>query len=74
MEVPAQQGLDIPAQDLPRIFEPFERAANVVERITGTEIGLASVRQIVEQHSRTIAVASEVGTDTRFTLRLPLTS
>jgi signal transduction histidine kinase len=67
-------GLGIPADDLPQIFEPFQRAANVVGRITGMGIGLASMRQIVEQHGGTIAVTSEVGAGSTFTVRLPLTS
>jgi signal transduction histidine kinase len=66
------QGLGIPAEDLPRIFEPFQRARNVVGRIGGSGLGLASVRQIVEQHGGTIAVTSEGGAGSTFTVRLPL--
>jgi signal transduction histidine kinase len=66
------QGLGIPAADLPRIFERFHRAGNVVGRIAGTGIGLASVRQIVEHHGGTIAVESQEGRGSTFTVRLPL--
>jgi signal transduction histidine kinase len=68
------QGLGIPPDELARIFEPFQRATNVVGRIAGTGIGLASVRQILEQHGGTITVTSEVGIGSTFTVRLPLTS
>lgn len=67
------QGMGIPAQDVPRVFERYHRAANVIGKIGGTGVGLASSRQIVEQHGGTIAVESEEGRGTRITVRLPLT-
>jgi signal transduction histidine kinase len=66
------QGIGIPAADLPRIFARFERAGNVVGQIPGTGIGLTAVRQVVEQHGGRIAVDSEEGVGTTFTVRLPL--
>jgi signal transduction histidine kinase len=66
------QGLGIPARDLPYIFERFYRAGNVEGQIQGTGIGLASARQIVEQHGGTIEVASKEGDSTTVTVRLPL--
>ncbi|HTE83116.1 MAG TPA: HAMP domain-containing sensor histidine kinase, partial [Dehalococcoidia bacterium] len=68
------QGLGIPAADLPHIFKRFRRAANVEGRIGGTGIGLTSARQIVEQHGGAIAVESEEGAGSTFTVRLPLAS
>jgi PAS domain S-box-containing protein len=68
------EGLGIPAADLPYIFDRFRRAGNVVGHIRGTGIGLASVRGIVEQHGGTVAVESVEGTGSTFTVRLPLTS
>ena len=65
-------GLGVPAADLPRIFERFRRAGNVAGRIGGTGIGLASARQLVEQHGGTIAVDSVEGAGSTFTVRLPL--
>ncbi|MDP9374783.1 MAG: PAS domain-containing sensor histidine kinase, partial [Chloroflexota bacterium] len=66
------RGLGIPAADLPRVFERFYRAGNVPGQVSGTGIGLASVRQIVEQHGGTVAVESAEGAGTAFTIRLPL--
>jgi signal transduction histidine kinase len=66
-------GLGIPAADRPRVFERFRRARNVVGLIGGTGIGLASTRQIVEQHGGTITVVSQEGVGSTFTVRLPLT-
>jgi signal transduction histidine kinase len=67
-------GIGIPPEDLPYIFERFRRGSNVLGRVPGTGIGLAGARQIIEQHGGTIAVASEIGCGTRFTIRLPLAS
>jgi signal transduction histidine kinase len=66
------QGIGIPAADLPRLFERFHRAENVVGRIGGTGIGLALVRQTVESHGGTIAVESQESVGTTFTVHLPL--
>jgi signal transduction histidine kinase len=65
------QGLGIPATELERVFERFVRGSNVVGRIKGTGIGLAGVRQIVEQHGGTVVLASEEGVGTTATIRLP---
>lgn len=65
-------GIGIPADDLPRIFERFSRGSNVVGRISGTGIGLASARYIVESHGGTIAVESTEGQGTLVSVRLPL--
>lgn len=68
----SDQGIGIPAADLPHIFDPFRRARNIADKTQGTGLGLASVRQIIEQHGGTITVASEEGAGTTFTIRLPL--
>ena len=65
-------GVGIPAADQPYIFDRFRRAANVVGRIQGTGIGLASALGIVEQHGGTIAVESREGEGATFEVRLPL--
>jgi signal transduction histidine kinase len=65
-------GLGIPTTDLPRIFARFERAGNVAGHIPGTGLGLAAVRQVVEQHGGQIALVSQEGVGTACTVRLPL--
>jgi PAS domain S-box-containing protein len=67
------QGVGIPARDLPHIFERFHRGANVVGRIRGVGIGLAGAKQIIDQHGGTLAIASVEGEGTTVTVRLPLT-
>jgi signal transduction histidine kinase len=64
-------GIGIPAAEIERVFEPYYRASNTAGTVSGSGIGLAGTRHIVEQHGGEIAVKSEVG-DTTFTVRLPL--
>jgi signal transduction histidine kinase len=65
-------GVGIPAADLPRLFKRFQRGANVSDRISGTGIGLATARQLVELHGGTISVESVQGAGSTFTVRMPL--
>ena len=65
------QGVGIPAADLPHVFERFRRGANV-GGIAGTGVGLAAACRIVEQHGGTIGVESQEAAGSRFTIRLPL--
>jgi PAS domain S-box-containing protein len=65
------EGVGIPADDLPRIFDRFFRAGNVSDRFEGTGIGLFTVRQTVEQFGGFIEVESEPGHGSTFTVRLP---
>lgn len=65
-------GIGIPAADLPTIFERFRRGSNVPAHIRGVGIGLAGARQIVEQHKGTLTVESEEGKGSSFTVRLPI--
>jgi signal transduction histidine kinase len=68
------QGIGIPAADLPRIFERYHRGRNVTGRIAGTGIGLAGAKQIVEQHGGRIQVESVEGDGSRFSVSLPIAS
>lgn len=67
----ADQGIGIPPEDLPRLFEPFHRASNV-ETIPGTGLGLPVTRQMIELHHGTITCDSKLGEGTTFTIRLPI--
>ncbi len=61
-------GMGIPPDVLPRLFEPF---VTTKEDSTGTGLGLAISRSIVDRHNGRIAVESEVGRGTIFTITLP---
>lgn len=67
----ADQGRGIPSEDAPHVFERFYRAENT-EGVQGLGVGLASVREIVEQHGGTIDLRSQEGTGTTVTVRLSL--
>ncbi|MGE3268062.1 MAG: ATP-binding protein [Chloroflexota bacterium] len=68
------QGLGIPADALPRLFEKFYRVDNSDRReIRGTGLGLAIVRQIVEVHGgRVHAESAGLGHGTRMSFTLPI--
>lgn len=66
------QGVGIPQAELSRVFERFYRASNVQETTPGAGIGLAGVRQIIEQHGGAVSAASPEGAGAAFTIRLPL--
>jgi signal transduction histidine kinase len=68
------EGLGIPTQDLPHVFERFFRGTNVPDSSAGTGLGLSGARQIVQQHGGQIELDSELGVGTRVTIRLPLLS
>lgn len=65
------EGIGIPAQDQPRLFEFFHRAANVGV-ISGTGLGLYIVKQAVDQHGGTIRIESQEGKGSTFTVELPV--
>jgi signal transduction histidine kinase len=68
------EGVGIPPDDLPHVFDRFRRGSNVVGRFAGSGLGLARVRELVELHGGTISVESEQGNGTTFVVRLPLDS
>ncbi len=65
------QGIGIPQEELPYIFESFHRAQNV-GNIPDTGLGLAIVKNCVDIHKGEIIVTSQLGIGTTFTVTLPL--
>jgi CheY-like chemotaxis protein len=63
-------GLGIAADDLPRLFRPFERLAATESSVDGTGLGLALSRGLVEAMNGSVLVESEVGIGTRFAVEL----
>lgn len=63
-------GIGIPADDIPKIFEPFHRANNA-ENIKGTGLGMSIVKRSLDLHKGKIEVSSEVGKGTIISVTLP---
>jgi signal transduction histidine kinase len=69
----ADNGLGIPAEAQPRVFEPFFRLPRDERAgIEGHGLGLAICRELVDQMSGEISLTSDLGLGTRVTLNLPV--
>ncbi len=65
-------GIGIPARDLPHVFDKFYRVASkATAGISGTGLGLAITRSIVEAHAGRIGVDSTEDTGSTFWVELP---
>lgn len=66
-------GLGIPATDLPYIFKRFYRVAkhHNQEKIPGTGLGLSIVKRAIQAHQGTITATSTPNQATTFTIKLP---
>jgi signal transduction histidine kinase/putative methionine-R-sulfoxide reductase with GAF domain len=65
-------GIGIPHDAIPHLFEKFYRVDDPQLRVGGTGIGLYLVRQVVEAHGGRIAVESKPNQGTTFRITLPL--
>lgn len=66
------QGMGIPKEHLPKVFDRFHRVDNRdTRKVGGTGIGLYLVKHLVEAHGGKIWVESEVGKGSQFIFELP---
>ncbi|MEB3308720.1 MAG: PAS domain-containing protein [Snowella sp.] len=65
-------GIGIASENLDRLFKPFVQIDSALNRqYTGTGLGLALVKQIVELHGGQVQVTSQLGHGSCFTVELP---
>jgi signal transduction histidine kinase/DNA-binding response OmpR family regulator len=65
-------GIGIAADDMRRLFTPFTQISNSLTRsVEGTGLGLVMVHRLAELHGGTVAVTSEPGQGSCFTVWLP---
>lgn len=66
-------GIGIPAHDLPNIFDRFYRVDKTRSRSTGgTGLGLSITQRIIHLHGGTISTTSKLGEGTEFTITIPI--
>jgi signal transduction histidine kinase len=65
-------GGGIRQEELARVTEPFYKAGNDPGARRGVGLGLAIVRQVVDQHKGQLSIESHEGAGTTVTVRLPL--
>jgi signal transduction histidine kinase len=68
----ADNGSGMPADQLPHVFNKYFQIGGQA-RSKGAGLGLAIAHDVVEEHGGTIAVKSEEGVGTTFTVTLPTT-
>ncbi len=64
-------GYGIPEEDLPYIFDKYQRVESHKNKAVGTGLGLAIVKAIVEAHAGVITVESQLNEGSQFKLELP---
>ena len=65
-------GAGIAPEDLKRLFTPFVRLERTEKMASGTGLGLATTRKLIEAHGGKLEVESEVGTGSVFRVILPV--
>jgi signal transduction histidine kinase len=69
------EGVGIPKEDQPRIFEKFFRGSgDITRQVKGVGLGLNLVQHIVAAHGGSVSFDSEEGEGATFTIRLKTAS
>ena len=65
-------GYGISAEQMPRLFQPFERASSGSQHIEGTGIGLVICKNLAELMNGCVGCSSTVGVGSKFWVKLPV--
>lgn len=66
------KGIGIKSENLPKLFKPFTQIdSSLAREYSGTGLGLALVRRLVELHNGSVKVESKFGEGSRFIVTLP---
>ncbi len=65
----ADQGIGVPAADLPHVFDKFYRGRN--NNVAGSRLGVAIAKRVVNTHGGAVSLASTLGYGTTVTISLP---
>jgi signal transduction histidine kinase len=68
----SDQGIGIPREEVPYVFEPFRRAGTPRADIPGVGLGLSVAQRIVQAHGGHIEIDTQRGKGTTFRVRLPV--
>ena len=67
-------GIGMSAKDMESLFQEFYRVKNPqTQGISGTGLGLATVKRVLAEYNAPVSVESVLGEGTTFTVELPLT-
>jgi signal transduction histidine kinase len=69
----SDQGIGIPREEVPYVFEPFRRAGTPRADIPGVGLGLSVAHRIVQAHGGHIEIDTQRGKGTTFRVHLPAT-
>ena len=65
-------GVGIRADELPRLFQPFQQTASGSRKKEGTGLGLSITKKLVELHGGSIVATSEFGKGSTFVVKMPM--
>ena len=66
------EGMGIPEEEIPKIFDKFYRVYRPGKQIKGTGLGLSLVKEIIDAHNGAIEIKRRKKEGTVFTVKLPI--
>ena len=67
----ADNGIGVPKEDLPKVFQRFFRANHTSKKIAGSGLGLSIAQLIINRHGGTVRIESKLGKETKVMIILP---